>query len=120
MTEEKQIEEMARVLCGMASSCDKCMFKKTNCYEYQEAKAIYEADFKKQEWISVAERLPTDQKSVLCYYGFDRGDDDLGMMFVGVLCYFCFDKNPHWQHAEHNLVVTHWMPLPEPPKMKGE
>lgn len=71
------------------------------------------------KWISVEDMLPTDQKEVLCYYGFDRGDGDLGMMFIGTLCYFCFDKNPHWQHAEHNLVVTHWMPLPDAPK-KGE
>lgn len=70
------------------------------------------------EWISVEDRLPADQKGVLCYYGFDRGDGDLGMMFMGTLCYFCFDENPHWQHADHNLVVTHWMPLPTPPTVK--
>lgn len=26
------------------------------------------------EWISVEERLPTEQREVLAYYGFDRGD----------------------------------------------
>lgn len=67
-------------------------------------------------WISVKERLPQDEKPVLTYYGFDHGDGDLGMKFMGTLSYFCFDPNPHWQHASHNLVVTHWMPLPEPPK----
>ena len=67
-------------------------------------------------WISIKERLPEDERSVLAYYGFDRGDGDLGMKFMGTLSYFCFDPNPHWQHADHNLVVTHWMPLPEPPK----
>ena len=72
----------------------------------------------RNQWISVEDRLPTDQKDVLCYYGFDRGDGDLGMMFMGVLCYFCYDENPHWQHADHNLVVTHWMPLPTPPTEK--
>ena len=67
-----------------------------------------------KEWISVEERLPEDEKNVLCYYGFDRGDGDLGMMFIGVLCYFCFDS--HWQHESTELTVTHWMTLPEPPK----
>ena len=68
-------------------------------------------------WISVEERLPEDEKSVLAYFGFNNdGDGDLGIMFIGTLCYFCFDPNPHWQHASHNLVVTHWMPLPEPPE----
>ena len=54
MSKEKQIEEMARVLCGMASSCDKCMFKKGNCYEYNEAEEIYNAGYRKQsegEWL---------------------------------------------------------------------
>lgn len=105
----------------------------TGLYEYKE-KAKTQAEYNEQrkaviqklgefedraEWISVEDRLPTNEKNVLCYYGFDRGDGDLGMMFMGTLCYFCFDPNPHWQHADHNLVVTHWMPLPEPPKMKG-
>ena len=67
-------------------------------------------------WISVKERLPINEKPVLAYYGFDHGDGDLGMKFMGTLSYFCFEQNPHWQHAGHNLVVTHWMPLPDPPK----
>ena len=71
-------------------------------------------------WISVKERLPEDEKPVLAYYGFDNeGDGDLGMMFTGTLSYFCFDPDPHWQHASCNLVVTHWMPLPEPPEVEG-
>lgn len=70
------------------------------------------------EWISVEERLPETTTGVLCYYGFDCGGGDL-MMFTGVLSYFCYDANPHWQHADTGLIVTHWMPLPEPPKMKG-
>jgi hypothetical protein len=73
----------------------------------------------KQEWISVEDRLPTEQREVLAYYGFDNGDGDLGMMFTGVLTYFAYDKKPHFQHEDLRLRVTHWMPLPEPPKMKG-
>lgn len=29
-------------------------------------------------WISVKEMLPKDEKPVLAYYGFDRGDGDIG------------------------------------------
>ena len=69
------------------------------------------------KWISVEDRLPVDEKPVLAYYGFDnKGDGDLGMRFMGTLSYFVFDPHPHWQHAAIRLVVTHWMPLPEPPK----
>ena len=69
-----------------------------------------------QEWISVEDGLPTDEMPVFAYYGFDRGDGELGRMYMGTLSYFCFDPNPHWQHADHKLVVTHWMPKPQPPK----
>lgn len=70
------------------------------------------------KWISVEERLPEDERKVLVYYGFDNdGDGDLGIMFIGTLSYFRFDPDPHWQHASLNLVVTHWMHLPEPPEV---
>ena len=80
------------------------------------ADAVLNAGYRKQEWISVEERLPTKQCEVLVYYGFDRGDGDLGMMFTAVLTYFAYDKKPHFQHEETGLRVTHWMPLPDAPK----
>lgn len=68
------------------------------------------------DWISVKDKLPEDERNVLVYYGFDHGDGELGMRFIGVLTYFAFDPQPHFQHASTGLKVTHWMPLPEPPK----
>jgi hypothetical protein len=62
--------------------------------------------------------LPTDERDVLAYYGFDRGDGDLGMMFIGVLAYLAYNPNPHFQHESTGLRVTHWMPLPNHPKEK--
>ena len=53
MSKDKQIEEMARVMCGMASSCNKCMFNSETCYEYKDAEDIYNAGYRKQseaEW----------------------------------------------------------------------
>lgn len=103
MSREKQIEEMARVLCGMASSCNKCMFKKTNCYEHKEAEAIYNAGYRRQEWISVEERLPEKYQDVLVYRdGYVTTD------FVCSVGRFILAD------------VTHWMPLPEPPKGDAE
>ena len=78
--------------------------------------ALREREERAMNWISVKERLPEDERSVLAYYGFDHGDGNLNVRFIGTSSYFCFDPNPHWQHADRNLVVTHWMPLPEPPK----
>ena len=68
------------------------------------------------KWISVGDRLPVDEKPILAYYGFDHdGSGNLKIRFMGTLSYFVFDPRPNWQHAELGLVVTHWMPLPEPP-----
>lgn len=64
------------------------------------------------QWISVEDRLPEIGKSVLIYYPKWDGDEiqvakleDDGMMFD--IC------------GEFNIgtgVITHWMPLPKPPK----
>ena len=75
-----------------------------------------EADTPQLQWISVEDRLPEDEAPVLAYYGFFRDNDVLGVCFFGTLTFFVFDKNPHWQHESTGLFVTHWMPLPEPPK----
>lgn len=63
----------------------------------------------KIEWISVDERLPEDNERVLC---FDPtlAESNLGAVSVQF----------GWCCKRRNLSVTHWMPLPEPPKQKGE
>ena len=74
---------------------------------------------KSPRWIPVTERLPKDEKDVLAYYGFKHDGVLSDQRFIGTLCYFRFDPNPHWQHeGQGKLTVTHWMPLPEPPKEK--
>lgn len=114
MAREKEIEELAEAI-----------FHNCNCgLFFSEAEQIArfvidEQGYRKQEWTSVDERLPTEQEEVLAYYGFDNGKGDLGMMFMGVLPYFYHDKKPHFHHEDLRLRVTHWMPLPEDPKMKG-
>ena len=72
------------------------------------------------QWINVKDKVPEADCKVLAYYGFDRGDGDLGIMFYGVLDYYAFDEKPHFQHASTGLTVTHWMPLPEPPEERKE
>ena len=50
------------------------------------------------EWISTKDRLPELEKEVLVY-------DSFGNMYIGLI-------TDGWK----GLYVTHWMPLPEPPK----
>ena len=67
-----------------------------------------------QEWVSVKDSLPHKNMRVLACYTFDGY-----MQFVQVLDYYATDKKPHFQHEGDGMRVTHWMPLPEPPK-RGE
>ena len=58
------------------------------------------------EWISVKDRLPKeDGKDVLTY----RGEDELCIELYAQGYGFSFDDM-------FQSDVTHWMPLPEPPK----
>ena len=80
---------------------------------FEHIKRVKSADVQPvKQWISVKDRLPEIGKSVLIYYPKWDGDEiqvakleDDGMMFD--IC------------GEFNIgtgVITHWMPLPEPPK----
>ena len=59
------------------------------------------------EWISVKERLPEVEADILAYIG--EGSF--------VVCWMTHDG--YWQCPAYLMDkddVTHWMPLPEPPK----
>ena len=67
-----------------------------------------------QKWIPVSERLPDKMGQYVCRYVFGENTDH---PFFQVLWYFANSENPHFQHeGSMGLTVTHWMPLPEPPK----
>ncbi len=65
----------------------------------------------KREWISVEDRLPEDYEKYLLL--LDNGRITIGWYHEGAM-----------QFVEDGIViiniVTHWMPLPEPPETKGE
>lgn len=70
------------------------------------------------EWVSVEERLPTDERPVLVFVGY--ADTMTG--FITTSSYFCFDANPHWQWdglIQDEQKTLFWMPLPEPPGKEG-
>ena len=67
-----------------------------------------------QKWIPVTERLPEKMCQCVCRYVFASNAD---FPFFQVLWYFANSENPHFQHeGSMGMTVTHWMPLPEPPK----
>ena len=112
MSNIAQIEETARVLCegctrrdDYCSLCDDSMNK---------AEALHKMGYKQQVWISVEDRLPEKDVRVLVW------------LTEGASSYTRIDTDrrtdtelygERWARWFNN--VTHWMPLPEPPKMKG-
>lgn len=69
----------------------------------------------KQEWISVKDRLPeVGQKVLVCDVG---PDSDHG---IRALSLECDEKGTYWDDGDgwwfEPEDMSHWMPLPEPPK----
>lgn len=63
-----------------------------------------------QKWIPVTERLPKHGEIAICYLKFGENRmlqwDDTNSWWLGC------GKDDDWQKK----YITHWMPLPEPPK----
>lgn len=127
MTKEKQIEEMVKDLDAIYSTDFKGDYK-SGLRDISER--LYTAGYRKQEWISVDERLPEIE-------GDARTWGELKIRkSVRVLC-ACVQKSgktfvkegycevwgdsqrAYWKIPGSIDKVTHWMPLPEAPKMKG-
>ncbi len=66
------------------------------------------------EWISVKDRLPEKRGEYLCYFRYP-GIDVPSLNFIcDVICQNTYQGSGRWLSDMNN--VTHWMPLPEPPK----
>lgn len=124
---DKQIEEMARITCymyrrnkekkcGGVAECD------TKCLQYNRCEELYNAGYRKQEWISVEERLPDNYRCVLvaCEGLTIGGYAQMVIGSYGGGFWSLLDADGTAYLTKYmRCVVTHWMPLPEPPKMKG-
>lgn len=105
---KEQIEEMARVIYETTA---------ISCVETagEIAEAIYNADFRKQEWISVEERLPEYNTRCLVFIPY-------GHLYSGIrIAYYSYTKKM-WIDLDTTYLYNHpilWMPLPEAPMMKG-
>jgi hypothetical protein len=115
MNREKQIEEMAKAI-ETATEYDVLEysddFVRVKIDNKVMAKSLYNAGYRKQsegEWISVDERLPEDDTRVLVYLVDKRL----------IHTQMDTDRFVKREWIRWGSCVTHWMPLPEPPKMKG-
>lgn len=69
-------------------------------------------------WISVEDKLPIEQGPVLCYARSTTGEGNyriLGTLRNGEFWFLQVDGTQLSFPCLH-LKVTHWMPLPKPPK----
>jgi hypothetical protein len=129
MNKGKIIEEMARDIEEATHRASAILVKETSAFVKEnhryhsendfdkahsktlaelEAEYLTEQGYTKQEWISVEDRLPVIQGKYLVYT-YDR------RMFVcDLIDHYC---NGNLQFDDYR--VTYWMPLPQPPKMKG-
>lgn len=112
MSKEKQIEEIKRDIFAAFGGYEKWE------EDWQSlAEAVYNAGYRKQEWISVAERLPSEDEQ--------RDEYEELVPFLVVerdtkYPYRAFYDGNEWGDGLMKIRgITHWMPLPEPPKMKG-
>lgn len=69
------------------------------------------------QWISINERLPEEGILVLVWF-CGRGHEKITIDSI-VPRESRFSDVPCWGHHSWNNV-THWMPLPEPPKIRYE
>ena len=63
-----------------------------------------------QEWISVKDRLPEEKVNCIVHYKHAYCNND-GYWAIG-FCYYDGEKFK----LDPAYIVTHWMPIPEPPK----
>ena len=112
MSKEKQIEEMAKAMCGNGMSNGNCAADdepcELECVYGCCAERLYSKGYRKQEWISVEDRLPEDGVWVL---GYSAKSGRGGL---------CNCLKSYVREFGNYDDTTHWLPLPKFPKKKGE
>ena len=84
--------------------------------DYEEVGKLIEAALPK--WISVEERLP----HVVAESNWDKKTENVlaieenGNFYVGRFFIYKYDGAHEFVSGYDSPLVTHWMPLPEPPK----
>jgi hypothetical protein len=127
MSKEKQIEEMAQVVRdtiyqenenGFTEGFD-ALCTATEYLAEKITEALYTAGYRKQEWISVEERLPKNYRPVLvaCEGLTIGGYAPIAIGSYGGGLWSLADADGTAYLTKYmRCTVTHWMPLPEPPK----
>lgn len=120
---EKQIEEMAKVIHDsdiadintFPISMSECLARH-GARRTGAAMALFKADYRKQVWISVEDRLPDKGQEVLAYRGDFNGDMMNTYTYLGSKNW---EDDYGYRGSTEHEGITHWMPLPDAPKGGG-
>lgn len=79
------------------------------------------------EWVSVEDKLPKENGTYIVYAQDKNSPDGVGIWYenkvttadydVDLICWWWNERSNDYDITD---IVTHWMPLPEPPRMEGE
>ena len=97
--------ELMRAACLSHASCTTCAnVGMYDCQTPTVADHLIANGVTVQKWIPVTERLPEDDRQVLACTKHGRA--------------FSAHYDHKWKRwqVSHSVKITHWMPLPEPPK----
>lgn len=118
MSKEKQIIEIKECIDSVYGA--DCAYYGVDGFAI--ANEIYNAGYRKQEWISVEERLPTAEEEDRGLVGIVNGHNGK-IGFIDAIIFVNYDfEESEWWSSDYDLTnckVEYWIPLPEAPKMKG-
>lgn len=109
---EKLVELLNTNACPSPFMCDPACryYGLGDCFPDRFADHLIANGVTMQEWIPVTERLPEEKVNCIVHYKHAYCDND-DYWTIGI----CFYDGEKFQLGPA-YKVTHWMPLPEPPK----
>ena len=126
MSRDKQIEEMAENIKSVEHKSYQAggtFLRERVGFTHSQviAEHLYNAGYRKQsEWISVEERLPEEGGTYLVVLKEKHECEKEWNYHVDVASFtFEWDCIFHDWDEGQGIEITHWMPLPEPPKKGG-
>lgn len=126
---EKVIYSIERCICHVPDACRDCHYDAghpyNECVELLLRDALEALKSQEPKWISVKDRLPELEEEVLVYAS-GKIDGFFGKNVIAICSRYeqkIYPSAPGyerwsspWQYFHTDYEITHWMPLPEPPK----
>lgn len=71
----------------------------------------------KHQWTNAQHRPPEKEDKYLCCFTLKNNERKKHpYIYIDTVCYLLEDGKARWVHNGAEVIVTHWMPLPQPPE----